>query len=556
MALRVSILFVIACCACIHVVFAQTDSLAIQEKLRKADSVTFQNKLFQENQTAKVRKALKFRPSKKPGKQSKLMTVEDSISKKTKVDSIITVLNQSKNKVNTVKQKVDHGIDSTLQIVNSPINKVTGKVTSFEQQLNGKADSLLNKINKPIANVEKNVTNAYDSVANRTNKAIEQITKPMGLKTDQIPGADKELMNVPKLNTKDLGSEVIPATNVTDKIQSELKTPNLSNIEGANKIQDFKNIPKKEISDITHTEKIQDVTSKINSVDSKLGHIEKLEDETKNVIKGDAKEVKEAPKELENQLARRATGLKEAQQLQTKTEQQRAMLEKYKDRKLAEQELRNKSLSIANDKVNLDVPQIKKADQNLEKTRKKFGNFQNLKDIPKRPPNELKGKPFSQRFIPGITLHFFAYDNKKLFDVAVQTAFLLNSRFSIGVGGVYRIAVSKIYQYHVSDYGLYGGRTLTDFKLMKGFFAHADFEYLFLNRNYYPIESAVHSRVFQTDVGLGKTFNITKRIRGSALGLYRWELDGNIPGQPKFTMRVGFDLMPKKERYKKMKIRQ
>jgi hypothetical protein len=555
MALRVSILLVIGCCACIHVAFAQTDSLAIQEKLRKADSVSFQNKLFKENQTAKVRKALKFRPGKKPGKQSKLTALQDSVSKNTKVDTIKTVLNQSKDKVNAVKQKLDHGIDSTLQIVNSPINKATGKINSVQQQLNGKADSLLNKINKPVADIEKNASNAYDSVANKANKAIQQVTNPMGLNTGQIPGASKELTNIPKLNTKDLTSEVIPNNNVTGKIESDLKTPNLSKIEGANKIQDFKNIPKKEISDITHTEKLQDLSGKMNSIDSKLANVEKLEDQTKNVIKGDAKELKEAPDELEKQLASRATGLKEAQQLQSKADQQRAMLEKYKDRKLAEQELRNKSMSIANDKVNLDVPQVKKADQNLEKTRKKFGNFQNLKDIPKRPPNELKSKSFSQRFIGGITSSFFTYNNKKLFDLALQAGYRLNTRFTVGVGGTYRIAVSKTYKYYVSNYGIYGGRTFGEFKLVKGFLAHADLEYLFLNRQFYPSESSVLGRVFQSNVGLGKTFNITKRIRGSALGLYRWELEGNIPGQPKFTMRVGFDLMPKKERYKKKKIR-
>lgn len=161
----------------------------------------------------------------------------------------------------------------------------------------------------------------------------------------------------------------------------------------------------------------------------------------------------------------------------------------------------------------------------------------------------MKGKPFAQRFLPSTTLHFFSYDGNKIFDVAAQGAYKLDSRFVVGLGGIYRIAISKSYKYFISDFGLYGGRTFGEVRLIKGFIAHADLEYLYLNKQYYPAVENASPRVAQSNFGIGKSFAITKRIRGTATGLYRVEYSGTLQGQPKFTMRVGFELSPKKKRY-------
>lgn len=40
--------------------------------------------------------------------------------------------------------------------------------------------------------------------------------------------------------------------------------------------------------------------------------------------------------------------------------------------------------------------------------------------------------------------------------------------------------------------------------------------------------------------GIGKQFNISRKIKGSVLGLYRFELDGYMPASSKVNVRLGF----------------
>jgi len=48
--------------------------------------------------------------------------------------------------------------------------------------------------------------------------------------------------------------------------------------------------------------------------------------------------------------------------------------------------------------------------------------------------------------------------------------------------------------------------------------------------------------------GLGKQFNISKKVKGHTLFLYRAELKGELPDQSKVTLRLGFDLRTKKKK--------
>lgn len=525
---RIIICLAVLIWVCCYTAHAQTDSLSVGQKLLK------------ENQTSKLRKALRKLRS---GGKEKLLAAKDSLDSipKGKTDSLKTVLRQTTQPATDLKQKVGSGIDSTKAVVMSPVNNAKSKVSSIQQKVNSTTDSILSKINRPINNVNNGINGTYDSLAGKANDAIKTVTQPFGLETGKFPGLDKEPGSVPKLDVKDVDAL---------KIVPDVKQPSLPGIPGNDKVQEVKDLPGEKLKSITEADKLRNVQGKVQDLDSKLERVEKLEDDAKNVAKGNIDQVKQAPEELERQLVARS-GIKETEKYMSKLEQQRAMLEKYKDRKLVEQEIRNKTLNLANDKLGHQLEPVKKADEKLDKKRKAFGNFQSIKNIPKRPVNEMKRKPFRQRLVPGITLHFFQTDNKKLFDVGLQGGYKLNNRFVAGLGGIYRVAVSKNYNYYVSNYGMYGGRLFTEITLAKGFMAHADFEYLSLSSRYYPGIEALKANVLQSNFGLGKSFQISKRIRGSALGLYRVEYSGTLPGQPKFTMRVGFELTPKKKRHQK-----
>lgn len=50
--------------------------------------------------------------------------------------------------------------------------------------------------------------------------------------------------------------------------------------------------------------------------------------------------------------------------------------------------------------------------------------------------------------------------------------------------------------------------------------------------------------------GIGKQFNISKKVKGHTLALYRAEFSGHLVDQSKINLRLGFDLRTDKKRKK------
>jgi hypothetical protein len=61
-----------------------------------------------------------------------------------------------------------------------------------------------------------------------------------------------------------------------------------------------------------------------------------------------------------------------------------------------------------------------------------------------------------------------------------------------------------------------------------------------------PIEDRAYASYF----GLGKRFNITRNLRGSILGLYRLEYEGELPGVNKISARFGMEYVFRRARKK------
>lgn len=176
-----------------------------------------------------------------------------------------------------------------------------------------------------------------------------------------------------------------------------------------------------------------------------------------------------------------------------------------------------------------------------------------MKDsLPKRRTNSMRNKSFYQRLLPGATLQVYNKENI-IIDGGLQIGYRFTGRLTGGIGGVYRIGISEEYEYYVRSMNVYGGRIYSDWMIKKGFFIHGEFEALKVK-----VDPHVQQNVAKEDLddhayngygGIGKQFNISRRVKGSVLGLYRFELDGYMPEFSKINVRLGFhyDLAKKKK---------
>jgi hypothetical protein len=209
-----------------------------------------------------------------------------------------------------------------------------------------------------------------------------------------------------------------------------------------------------------------------------------------------------------------------------------------------------KAKLVANDKINKLSPALKNAQQHIAKAKKLNPAVQSFKDIVKKRPNEMKGRPFRERFILGITLQSHTND-KVTMDAAVQAGYRLSGRLTTGIGYTYRVSMGKENVNWIRNEGISGYRFYADFRLMKTFYAHGEFEALTINVFKHPaLSETLLDEVYGSYFGLGKRFEISRKIKGSVIGLYRVDYKGSVPGLNKINLRLGFDLNLKKEKKK------
>src|ERR1043165_9557150 len=102
--------------------------------------------------------------------------------------------------------------------------------------------------------------------------------------------------------------------------------------------------------------------------------------------------------------------MSETKELAAKTKQIKEYeerIKKYQDKKLLQQELRDKTRSLANDELGKNTELVKKAQDSYAKGKKATGSFQSIKNLRRFPANSMKGKPLKTRLVPGFTMQIF-----------------------------------------------------------------------------------------------------------------------------------------------------
>jgi hypothetical protein len=139
-------------------------------------------------------------------------------------------------------------------------------------------------------------------------------------------------------------------------------------------------------------------------------------------------------------------------------------------------------------------------------------------------------------------------------DFGVQVCYDFSNRWTAELGGVYR---TKINTSLAAVVYTEEGCLLTDFTMGKGLFVHGEFEALKMQ----PYAFTLLNEDFQdhactANFGIGKRFNISPKIKGTILGLYRVPVSGEVPGINRLNVRFGFeyDHYRKKRKYYRQTI--
>jgi hypothetical protein len=187
----------------------------------------------------------------------------------------------------------------------------------------------------------------------------------------------------------------------------------------------------------------------------------------------------------------------------------------------------------------------------MAKYKKKYSSIGSLSEIPKNdwlPRNGLKGKPFNERFRPGINMGFKGFGDTLLLDFFPNAAYRISGRFEAGLGGIYRVRVVESPIGVDQSNPVFGFASFVVFKTFKAI--HLRFEADGTSNVVMGSAEKPEYRDWRWSfcTGIQTNFKISKRITGNVQMLYGFDvkLKDGFPERLLTRMGVQYSLVPGK----------
>lgn len=510
---------------------------------------------------SKLKQKLVFTDSSLRNSAHDLTSVVDSTklpkahSSRHKLDSLKNILRKKRSSVSVVTDSLQDVLDLPSDEINEGISEVLSRT-----------DSLIRKAGHPIEDVENKLREKQSSLQNRVNTTEEEIsgkiTNTENVLQEKVTKVTDDELRVPgnPLQIPDLGANLptpnfpmhqsLPKIYDLDANMPKPEIPGTDDLKIPDAKLDVKGLNGKTNLGLPDMDKVDDLSGEINKIDGKLTEAQGYEEELQEIKANGIQDAEKLPDVIEN----KAENLDEMKALNAgkqKATEYQDIIQQYKNKKLLQEEIKRKATQVVNDKFNKLSPTVKNAQKQIAKAKKLNPAIQSFKAIIKKRPNEMKGKPFRQRFVPGITVQTYN-DDKFAFDGAVQAGYRFSGRLTLGLGYTYRISIDERNVNWVSGEGISGYRVYTNFRLLKSFYAHGELEALSLDRTKQPaLLETSQDVVYGSYFGLGKRYSISRKVKGTIEGLYRVDYKGSVPGPAKVSLRVGLDLDLKKQKKRK-----
>lgn len=466
--------------------------------------------------------------------QPKLPQLPDSLLPSfQKVDSIRTAFIREGDSIKTQYQNAVSEIGSQTQKINRRIDSL--------QHLNLSADRYTKKsdsLRQVLTNTEAKFTTKLDSLKSKTTDKLNALDLPPEYK-EPLQQLTK---NVGDLN---LNSDII-------KIPSlEIPGYSLPKIEGigdltskAGEIGNMGDIP-----DIGNVGNLPEIKTPAGDLGQITEQAKGYQDDLKNITQGDLDDVQELPKTIEDQAAK-IDGVQELQKQSGVVDGYKDKLDNLNDPKAAKEKAVTMAKEAAVDHFAGKQEQLKAAMEKIAKYKQKYSSVSSIKDLPKRPPNPMKDKPFVERLVPGVYLQY-QQKNYYLIDVNPYVGYKLTGRFMTGLGWNHRYAYDKRQHSWNQRSRIFGPRGYVDFKLGKGFIAHLEGEVMntFIPSTLFGNPDTGHREwVKSVMVGMKKEYKIYKNLKGTVLIQYNlFNPHHKAPYVDRLNSRIGFEYVIKRK---------
>jgi hypothetical protein len=193
--------------------------------------------------------------------------------------------------------------------------------------------------------------------------------------------------------------------------------------------------------------------------------------------------------------------------------------------------------------------QLQAAMDHMAKYKQKYSSVQSIKDLPKKAPNSMKGKPLRERLVPGLTLQI-QRRNDWWFDFNPYLGYRFTGRITAGLGWNQRIP----YNFNTGNYNattvVYGPRAYGEFNLKKGFAPRLELECLNTPvRNLPDLTYHHHEWVWTAMAGIKKSYKISRSLKGNTQVLVNlFDPHYKSPYTDRLNMRMGVEYVIKKKR--------
>jgi len=445
-----------------------------------------------------------------------------------KTDTLTQGLSKTLSKSDSIGEKIQNISDSSGKFADS-LKRVDAKARAIQQHTKNKVDSLQQKVSSPVAKLEEKIGQKSNAAEKLTGKSVAADT--------EIPSLEKSESSIPKLDASGVAEKLnadIPGT--------DLKLPSVD--EG---------VPDINLQRTGDLDKVNGLKEEVSGVDGKLAGVDQYEGDLQKIKEGAPENLEKLPEVAEQKLTDIPEAGAASEEITKATAEQakyEAMIQRYRDRKLLQDEISRKYKAVANDYVMQQADKVQLAQKQLELSKYKATRIKSIKDIFRKQSDELEEKKFYQRLVPGLMWQLYTKDFVSA-DVSLQVGYRVTPHLTAGIGGIYRLGFNKHFDYFVKGLQTFGGRAYTDLTISKGLFAHGEFEVLKLHPSITTnTREPLSKHVYESYFGLGKRFNITRNIRGNVLGLYRVEYSGKLPAASKVSARFGVEYVfrrPKKK---------
>jgi hypothetical protein len=446
------------------------------------------------------------------------------------------------NKLDSIEASARGRIDSVTQYYNQATEKIQGLTSRYQQKIDSlghlklptekytkKLDSLTNK----IVEVKQKVEGKIQSIKQKTTEKLNSIPLPPELQAK----VSELTSSLDKLNFNALTSRInspIDLKNLNTSLNQIIPTTDLKGIP---------NIPSSEgLTDVTKN--LGGVSDLTKGVGQQTGALQQGASE----ISEGMGQVNSLDKLAESQFVK-IDGVGEL------TEQVGGLPNLMTSEEEAKKQIVNQIKEVVVDHF-ADKQEVLKAAMNkISKYKQKYSSISSLSEIPKRPPNPMKGKPLIERIVPGIQFQIFQKQGNFVTDFNLYAGYKINGRLTAGMGWNHRVAYNMDLDEFNPKARIFGPRAFGEFKIGRGFSPRAEVEIMNMLIPPYisnaRADEGTREWVVSGLVGIKKEYKFYKNVKGTTMLMLNVLHPHNKSPYPDWlNVRFGFEFPLKKKALK------